>query len=272
MSEWLESLPEALRNAPFIGKSENAADAIAKLAHAAQLVGTSVRIPGADADDDTRNAFYEKVKGIDGIVRMPTLDDENGINDLLTKLGKPAEYTEYKLPELADFVWDEKMGQSMREYALEAGMTTAQFTKFASKIAEQEKLADANGVTENENQKKALRLDWGDTLEERENLIRGWMDLSNAPPALVELLDNRDLPLETMNWLHSVAKEFKGEVAPISKDGVPPSQQMTPADAREQAQQVMSDLFKMTPTDPRYKDLQMKLVGLNRVATRASAA
>lgn len=269
---WRDSLPEALRDAPYIGKAETPEQAMEALVHAAQLQGTSIRIPNADADDDTKNTFYEKLKAVDGVARLPLSDDEEGLNELFTKLGKPAEYTEYKLPELEDFAWDETIGQQLREYALEAGMTTAQFTKFATKIGEQERTADTTSGSEAEARKAALRADWGETLEEREALIRGWMELSEAPTELRDLLEARDLPLATMNWLHGIAKEFKGEVAPMSKEGDREKSGTTPAEAREQITTIMRELTTMRETDPRYNDLKAKLLKMNRVASAAAAA
>ena len=120
--------------------------------------------------------------------------------------------------------------------------------------------------------RKALRLDWGDTLEAREALIRGWMDKSEAPAFLREQLDGGNLPLDTMNWLHGIAKQFKGEVNPISKDGQQPKPTIDPAEAREKIQATLRDLTSMSPVDPRYADLNKKLVEYHRLANAGSAA
>ena len=132
-------------------------------------------------------------------------------------------------------------------------------------------LNDADATTVEE-ARKALRLDWGDTLEDREALIRGWMDKSEAPEDLRNMLDSRSLPLETMKWLHEVAKQFKGEVNPISKDREATKVVIDPAEAREKIATTLQDMTNMSPADPRYQDLQRKLIEYHRLANAGQAA
>jgi hypothetical protein len=272
MDDWKEELPEALRDAPFIGKAENMEDAVGKLAHAATLVGTSLRIPGEDASDEDRDAFFAKLTEVDGVARLPLSDDEEGLNALLTKMGKPEDHTGYKLPnDIEGFEWDETMGEALRQYAANAGLTTKQFDALSRQIAEQEQTAGREGNQALEDLRKELRLDWGDTLEDREAMIRGWLEKSDAPEDFKELFEERNLPLATMNWLHRTAKEFKGDVAPISKgqEGVP---SMTPEEARHRRGQIINDMVGMPQTDPRYRDLQKELVAVGKLAHGKSAA
>jgi hypothetical protein len=274
MSEnnWLDDLPEPLREAPYLKAAESPEDALAKIQHAAKLVGTSVRIPGEDASDDDRNSFYEKLTAIDGVARLPTNDDIDGVIGLLTKLGYPEDHTGYELPEVADFEWDKDMGEQMRHYAHKAGMTPGQFTAFAQQIAEQELGVTAEMDNELDDARKALRLDWGDTLEEREGLIRGWLEMSQAPEEMRELLNDRKLPLGTMNWLLSIAKQFEGDIKPISKDGKDGEPPMTPDEAKVELSKILSDLTNMRETDPRYKQLQQRMVQMQRLAMGSQAA
>lgn len=270
--EWLNDLPEPLRNAPFIGKAKDVDDAVGKLAHAAQLVGTSVRIPADDAPDDVKSEFYDKLAEIDGVARLPLSDDVEGLDALLGKLGKPTEYTEYKLPVVPDFEWDDDQGVELRKQALEAGMTAGQFEKFATQLAQRELELDTGALSAQEAARAALRTDWGDTLEDRESLIRGWMEHSEAPESMRELFEAKDLDLTTMNWLYQTAKQFKGSVNPITEDGRTPTPGVTPAQAREQIPKIIEDMSGMRETDSRYADLQKKLVNLHRLANPPDAA
>ena len=271
-AEWLAALPEQLRDAPFLGKATSPEDAVAKLAHAAKLVGTSIRIPGEDASEDDKAAFYKKLAEVPGVAQLPLNDDEEGMSKLLAKLGAPDTPEGYKAPELEGFSWDETSFNNLRKYAKDAGMTTAQFNKFAKQLAQEQQTAGQEAATAAEESRKALRLDWGDTLEDREALIRGWMDKSEAPESLRNMLDSRDLPLETMKWLHDVAKQFKGEVNPINKDREITNLNVDPAEAREKIQATLRDMTNMPPTDPRYPDLQRKLIEYHRLANAGQAA
>lgn len=274
MSEetWLDSLPEPLRAAPFIGKAESLDDAVAKLAHAATLVGTSIKIPDEKASDEDRAAFYAKLQSVDGVAQLPLSDDEEGLAALMTKLGKPAESKEYGLPEIADFEWDTTMGDSLRQYAFDAGMTSKQFNVFATKIAEQEKASNGETEIAMTAARKNLRDDWGDSLESREDLIRGWMEHSNAPASLKEQFKDKNLDLDTMNWLYATANQFKGEVSPISKDRSVSDPVMTPHEAQAEISKILGDIVGMRETDPRYAGLQVKLVAAQRLANPTQAA
>ncbi len=272
MSEFLDQLPEALRESPWLKEASNAEEAHNKLVHAAKLVGTSVRIPDAEADEDTKAAFYSKLGEIDGVTVLPTHDDIDGVVGLLQKLGYPEDHTGYKLPEIPDYEWNDSQGETLRQYAHKAGLTPGQFDALARQFAEQ-------GVTtkaETENQlaeaRKAIRQDWGDTLEERESLILGWLEHSEAPDSMKSLLKDRNLPLDTMNWLHGVAKQFKGDVQPMSRDGKGAEPTLTPAEAYEQVQSVLRDMTSMPESDPRYAPLKQKLVSLHKLANSGQAA
>lgn len=269
---WLTDLPEPLRNAPFLAKADSPEDAVGKLAHAAKLVGTSIRIPGEDASDDDRSAFYAKLAQVEGVAQLPLSDDEEGLSALLTKLGKPNEYTEYTLPELEGFTWDDTAGTELRKYALEAGMTQAQFAKLAGGIGEQQKTSEMTAQQAIEDSQRELRQDWGDTLETREELIRGWLDKSDAPQDIIELLNERELPLDTMKWLHELANQFKGDVNPISRDGTNNEPSATPEEARETIPRILGDMLSMRDSDPRYRDLQKKLLAMQKLANPDRAA
>ncbi len=270
--KWQDTLPEALREAPYIGKADNAEDAVSKLVHAAKIVGTSVRIPDSNTSEDDRAMFFDKLSAIDGVARMPLSDDEDGLNALLTKLGKPEDVAGYALPELEDFTWDESMSDDLRRYALDAGMTTKQFTAFATNIGKQELEASATAETASVDSRRLLREAWGEAQDDRESLIRGYLTHSDAPESLKTGLNDRKLPLETMNWLYEVAKQFKGDVSPISKDGASPTPVMTTSEALEAIPHAISDLTKLRETDPRYKGLQNKLLELHRLAKPEEAA
>jgi hypothetical protein len=272
MSEWLDSLPEELRDAPYIGKAENAADALAKIQHAAKLVGTSVRIPTDDSSPEDRAAFMERVKGIDGITQLPTSDDIDGVMGLLSKLGYPVDPTGYTLPEVEDFEWDDDVAADLKKYAHNSGMTPGQFDAFTKQIAQQEKEADLISGQALTDQRRDVKTAWGDAVNEREELIRGWLVHSAAPKSTVEMLDSGKLPLDTLNWMLTVAQQFTGDVTPLSKDRQTMEPTLDPIAAKVELTRVLNDLTSMKDSDPRYRPLQQKLVSLQRLASASRAA
>jgi outer membrane translocation and assembly module TamA len=87
-----------------------------------------------------------------------------------------------------------------------------------------------------------------------------------------ELLDDRNLPVDTMNWLYKIAQQFKGDVAPVKRDGTSNDPGITPTEARERIPQIIKDLVGLRETDPRYRDLQKKLVEYQKLANASQAA
>ena len=270
--KWQDALPEALRDAPYLGKAESVEDAVGKLAHAAKINGTSIRIPDSTASEDDRAAFMAKLSEIEGVTQLPMSDDEEGLNALLTKLGKPDDVAGYELPELPDFTWDTGVSDDLRRYALEAGMTKKQFAAFATNFGKQQFDNKLTSETAAADAKRLLREAWGEAQPERESLIRGYLEHSQAPDALKTSLNDGKLDLNTMNWLHEVAKQFKGDVTPIHQDGKSPTPTMTTQEAQEAIPVLLSDMSGMRQSDPRYAGMQQKLIELHRLAKPGQAA
>jgi hypothetical protein len=264
---WQEGLPDALKQAPFIGKAVSLDDAVAKLAHAAKLVGTSVRIPTSESTDEDREKFYARLVDVPGVARLPLSDDTDGFTALMDKLGRPDKAENYALPELEGHEWDADTAKHLREYAHEAGLTAAQFKRLASRLGEQEAQATLAVTEARDEAARALRQDWGDTLEDRVGLIEGWLQHSGAPEDLMATVRDRALGLDAMNWLYDTAKHFKGEVSPVSSDGAGRETSITPAQAREMIPTVIKDMLGMPEYDNRRSGLQRKLITLQRLAT-----
>jgi len=270
MDDWKEALPEPLRDAPFIGKAETVDDAIGKLAHAAQYMGTAVKVPQQDAAPEDIQAFFDKIKDVSGVARLPSVDDPDGMTALMMKLGMPAESSEYALPEIEGFTWAEGVANDLRDYALQSGMTKAQFEKFSTLIAEQSLADNTQAERDLMDQRKALRDEWGETLENREAMIRGWLDKSQAPQEFLDQFENNALDVSTMQWLHQVAEQFKGDVSPISKDDNKSPDQVSPAEAREKIQEIFNNPAYFDAADPRQRDLMEKMLHYQKLVNSAA--
>lgn len=266
---WLESLPEPLREAPFIGKAASLDDAVGKLAHAAQLLGTSVRIPGEDAKPEDVEAFFEKAASVPGLTRLPSPEDTEGLAAVLAKLGAPGDAKEYELPEVSDFEWGDEVSSALRESAQKAGLTKAQFKQLAEAIGENERNAAVTANSQAQQEQEALKQEWGAAYDERVNEVTRWLDGSSAPAELREQAAAGGLTAATMNWLHDTAAQFKGDKAPAGSDGKGGESTLTPAQAKHEIQNVLANEAYFNPADPRHGDLKKKMVELHRLANGA---
>jgi hypothetical protein len=271
-AEWLAELPEQLRNAPFIGKAENIDDAIGKLAHAAQYMGQAIKLPAEGATEEENTAFFDKLGKVPGFARIPGLDDIDGQVALLEKLGAPAELSGYTMPEIAEFEWSETLTGDLRQHAKETGMTKAQFAKFAKTIGTQEQESASSNAAALTANRKAIKEAWGDSVEERENIIRGWLDKSTAPESMITMLNDNKLPLDTMTWLHDVANQFKGEVTPIHKDGQGSTPIMDPVTARARIQEILNHPAYFDNANPLHKDMVSEMLKAQKLANAKQSA
>jgi hypothetical protein len=241
-------------------------DAIGKLAHAAQYMGQAIKKPAEDATPEQMEDFFTKLGDVPGFARLPGLDDIDAQVAMLEKLGAPGEAKDYELPDIAEFEWSEDLTSDLRKYAKETGMTKAQFAKFATTIGTQEQESASSNATALSDNRKALKEAWGDAVEERENIIRGWLDKSTAPESMVTMLDEGKLPLDTMNWLNDIANQFKGDVTPIHKDGQGRSPSLDPVQARARIQEIMNHPAYFDASSPIHKDLVKEMLATQRLA------
>ena len=259
-ADWLQTLPEELREAPFIGKATDMQDAIGKLAHAAQYMGQAIKKPAADATPEQMEEFFTKLGDVPGFARLPGLDDIDGQVAMLEKLGAPAELAGYEMPAIAEFEWSDSLTGDLKKYAKESGMTKAQFAKFATSIGTQEQESAISNATDLSDNRKAIKEAWGDSVEERENAIRGWLEKSTAPDSMVTMLDEGKLPLDTMTWLNDVANQFKGDVTPIHKDGQGRTPALDPAQARVRIQEILNHPAYFDAASPLHKDMTKEML------------
>lgn len=91
----LDSLSEELRGEKSLSDFKDI-DSLAKSYVSAQrMLGSMIKIPTADAGEEQRAAFREKLAQVDGVAMLPTTDEEKAA--FFQKLGAPAEAAGYKL-------------------------------------------------------------------------------------------------------------------------------------------------------------------------------
>ena len=135
----LDILPEEFRNDPalknFSGKSDKEllVDLAKSYLGAQRLVGKGIRIPGEHSSDEEREEFYAKLQQVDGVVKLPTNEEEK--KAFAKKLGvpdKPSEYENFEDidPDLATF---------NKEFAHSIGLTNGQYKEMIKLSIENQK-------------------------------------------------------------------------------------------------------------------------------------
>lgn len=150
---------------------QSADDVLKSYKNLEALTGNSVRIPSADASDEAKADFYEKIKDLDGVLIR---DSE----DFYDRLGRPEEASQYKFdeviePELYNAVpgLHEEL-DDFQHLAHEVGLTNEQAAKLVQMRMDtlenqQEAIAAHRTAAE-----QALKEKWGSDYDNRLNSAR----------------------------------------------------------------------------------------------------
>ena len=126
-SEGLISLlPDDLKNEASLSDFKDVGGLAKSYVNAQRMLGSSVRIPTEDASDEDRQAFYSKLETIPGVYYI---NDDNK-DQLYERLGRPKEYTEYKLA-VDEAMIDGGAADQFKQLAHSIGLTSDQVSKLS---------------------------------------------------------------------------------------------------------------------------------------------
>jgi len=243
MSEFLEQLPEALREAPYLKSAKTAEEAVQALQNAAAWQGNSLRIPGPDADDETVRTFRGKViEKYPGLMETPSLDDEDALDAVLSRLGLPEAADKYKMPEGVELP-GEQAGQMMA-WAHGAKMTQKQFEKYVTEQAGHEAKALEKANDHFTQQEEALKGEWGSAYDQRKADCIKLAEDSGAPPGLLNAIKAGKADGETMRWLFNLHDSLGAEAGELGEQGKDNGNRiMDPNEALSQLAEIEKKLF-----------------------------
>ena len=97
--KWYAGLPEDMHHQ--VEKFETVEDLAKGYTNAESMIGGSIRIPSEDAEQGQWDQFKDKLTDVPGIAMMPGEEDEQGWDNLYSKLGKPSDINEYGIDDAA---------------------------------------------------------------------------------------------------------------------------------------------------------------------------
>lgn len=135
---------------------------------AQRMVGNSIRVPSEDAPEEVMEKFYEKLKGVKGVVIAKDADSLNA------SLGVPDKAEDYKvdlagLPEEIQISQSELDAKRAEWHAL--GLTPAQAERAAQRWVEAEKQGFEQWQASVNEAEKAIRQKYGAAFEEKMGLV-----------------------------------------------------------------------------------------------------
>lgn len=260
-------VPEALHENPLLKEIKDPASLAQVAVDLKSYQGTSIRIPSENASEADLKEFRDKLR-----TKVPTLvevpDDPAQFalveETLFERLGKPKEAKGYpalkdakiELPEGVEVNEDE-----LRSYASKLGMTKKQFTIFAKQVVEER----GAKVKANAEQVQALKKELGPAFDERLSAAAVAAQKLGYSLEKVDAIRKGLVSVEDAKAWINVAKSLGTEGAELNREGGG-SPKMTPAEAREQIDELYRNPILNDRSNPRHADLLQKLVQLTAVA------
>lgn len=266
---WQDTMPEAFRELPFIGKAENAEAAINAINNASQHMGNSIRIPGQDAGDEDMGKFYDSLMGkVPGLMKSPRSDDADGNAAIFRTLGQPeaAEGYKYDPPE-GKSVPDDL--DSIKEMAFRANMTQGQFQAFIGDILGAEWQHQDDMTLEQQKEAQKLVDEWGAAHTQNTTTVKNFLDAMKAPERITKAVESGTMQTAEMNWLLSLAKAVANpdQLQHQQQTHVDPNV-LSPDDASNAISEMMNNREHAywNAADPRHKDAVNRMVQLQHMA------
>lgn len=261
---WVDSLPETLREAPFLSKAESPEKALQELQNAAGHLGNSLRLPSEDASEEDRKAFYDRLsEKVPGLMPKPT---EENMEEFYKALGRPENPDDYNYepPEGKEVPGD---FESFAKVAHKHGLTQEQFRGVLNDVLsgqwEQAEIAES----EQNQEMSQLSQEWGQAFDQNLSAVKNFLRLTDAPEGVVDLISEGAMSPAEIKWLHSIASSTKSPTELVTQQ----TQQetaLTPSEARTRIQEMMNNPEHpyWNATDPRHQDAIQKMLKLQKAA------
>jgi len=230
-AEIADSLSDEVKTDPTLNQYNSFEDALKGHINTKAAMGRSIRIPGDDAGETDRNAFLEKlINNAPEVMLKPDFSEPDQSADFFRTLGKPEEFSKYENPEGTQL--NAEVEAQLREVLFEANLTDAQYKKVVKRFSDMDSQTAENNQSMFDSSLNDLKGKWGTTFEERTNAAKKMND---------EFYPGRDfdnLNSTERESLFNISVSMTGKGAQAGM--MPPEPTgMTPAEAREQANEIM---------------------------------
>lgn len=241
---------------------------------AQSYIGSSIRVPSKEAGKEDWQKFYQKLQThAPNLMPRPDRDDPEAWNAALAALGRPEEPTGYELPEVPEGIsLPEERVEALRKIAHEQGLNKDQFKNMLNSVLEldaQQYKAHMDAVTAEQD---AIKKEWGSAYDERSTQVIRMLELTQAPEGVVEMAKNGQLGADTLKWMYSVSKNFKGEGTNLVSDQGN-SGALTPAEAQQRISEIYANKEHpyFVADHPEHKDALQKMIKLQKAANPQSS-
>jgi hypothetical protein len=247
-NEILEQIPEDLRESETLERFNNIGDLAKSYLEQRSLVGQSIRIPSAEAGEEARAEFLEKlINNAPELMVKPSPENPEQTEEFYRVIGKPDDFSKYENPE--NISLNEDVEAELRQILHQANLTNAQYQKVVAAMAERDQEAQASFKEAREQQASELKAKWGQTHEDR---------IKQARRANEEFYPGRDfdsLTATEIEGLYNVSAAVTGagpQAANQPKEG---SDALPPDEALRRAAEIMNNPEYWDQSNPNQQHL-----------------
>lgn len=222
---WHDSLPEDVRGWDEVKNSDDPAKFWDQMTNMRSRMGSSIRIPGEDAGTNDMAAFHEKLTSkVPGLMATPDFENEETLQNLYTKMGRPAEAKDYIVPEFKDSMGKEipgldlSLAESFKEIAHKSGISQKKYADIVSAITNTNIANHEAQVAAHQADQDKLANEWGAAHGQNSEIVENFIAKSGAPESVITAMKNGLVGSDTMKWLHQIATQTLGQGADFQND------------------------------------------------------
>jgi len=184
-------------------------------------------------------------------------------------LGRPAKPEDYTLPEYSDegIEVDFDEANALRPVAHQLGLTDKQFHGMVKAATDQRLEGFMDLQRRVAADKAVLTKAWGEATEMRLAQIEKFLEVNQAPAALVAAAKARNLDSASASWLYNLMDTMGGESAEVAAQGKRGGTNvLTPAEALERVGEIERKMADLPQGSEEYNHLMRRRIDLITIA------
>lgn len=243
---WRDGLPDDIKGNAALANLEDVGQMAKSFIDMKAYQGNSLHIPGEDAGEEQRKQFTDKLlEKAPNVMLRPDFGNQDQSREFYRTLGMPSEAAGYEMPQLSDLPEgmnsnNEKM-EFFRGIAHDAGLTKGQFDKVITKVFENDMASATAQLDEHKAAMEALTNEWGLVTTERLAATLAIAKKTQAPDSLIKALENNQLPVNLVKWIHGLSVSIGSEGQQLSTADNSKPGRMTPAEAQVKIDEIYAN-------------------------------
>jgi len=236
---------------------------------AQSYMGNSIRVPGEDAGEDDRKAFYEKLrKHAPDLIPAP--NDPDSKKKVFEALGMPEKSSDYsvEVPEVLAPQFNDDRLSMFREAAHKHNLTKEQFEGVMKEVLSVDASQYETMTAEHEKGIQSLKNEWGNAFDQRTAAVNKLIEGTGAPEQLANMAKEGTLDASVVKWLYDLGSRMGADESLNMTIDTGSGGAITPSEANDKLQEILNNREHpyWISSHPDHKNAVDKVIKLGRSA------